>query len=127
MNLVEVDFSQSGYNELEEQLALAVMMAIKKNETVISWAHSEGENSFCLVYNYDVMRLSMSRMDQEIQFKAIEIMEKSFGKPIKTFNKESSIDPGLNIFYMEWNSEVCQEIMKKLYDEVMSPTPAVLH
>lgn len=68
----------------------------------------------------------MSRMDQEIQLKAIEIMEKSFGKPIKTFNQESSIDPGLIIFYMVWNSEVCQEIMKKLHDEVMCCKPLVL-
>ncbi len=38
---------------------------------------------------------------------------------MRTFNKESSNDPGLNIFYLEWNSEVCQVIMKELYDEDM--------
>jgi hypothetical protein len=111
-----LDFRQTTCTSLETQIPLSIMMSIQQSVPV-SWNYNDDCNSICVVYNDDFLRISTSRASADFEAQVLRITLIFFGRPIRTFRQESSIDPGTIILYREWKGDVCSEIKKMILED----------
>lgn len=112
MKLITLDFKKSLCRNLEEQITFAVMMALKSKESMVVWDYPKDKVSLGLIYSGSFVRFSVGNIIASPKTKAISIMELYFGTPGRSFTKESSIDPGQYIYYMEWDKKAFDEIQE---------------
>lgn len=117
MEMIRLDYERSECRTIEEQLAMGLMFAVHQPEKIISWQRPGDRMSYTVSFNIKNLRASISYTNKPVFDFSISILERFFGKPLMTFFKESSIDPGLIIYYMEWDGKVCDSIMQRLSNE----------
>jgi len=110
MKLITMDCSRADSQDLDEQVVLGLMFTFKEEGDVVAWRNEEENVSIAVTCRTDFIRISVSSLIQFDRDKVVTRLKEEFKEPNNESIRESSVDPGLFIHYLEWDREEFKEL-----------------
>ena len=111
MQMITMDSTNSTYESIEEEMLISVLCALKSKGDVIYVKNANRKETVGISYTKKELKISIAA-DVKLESSLSNVFVELFKKPQKTSWKRSSLETKLWIYYMVWDSSVCDELIE---------------
>ncbi|WP_425622504.1 hypothetical protein ACPT9H_18200 [Brevibacillus borstelensis] len=88
--------------DVRSRIMGAIFVVFKKPEAIAQFVDESTGTTYVVTYNRKILKISVGNGDYQQFDNLLVFLTSQIGPPDKIYTKESRLDPGQMISYMEW-------------------------